>query len=149
MKSTTKARRLPADLQTAVDTQFQRSDNKARRPYEHNLLTSAAKNTPSMAWTAGNAPSMAWTAILTASLVNRAQLAASLAALFRQYQLGAVPAASFWQHQLGNTKAIKELQVSRTKNHTPTWRMVLCFTRYSRSTGQSPYKKAKDIRLWP
>ena len=35
MKSTTKAKRLPADLQTAVDTQFQRSDNKARRPYEH------------------------------------------------------------------------------------------------------------------
>ena len=47
----------------------------------------------SAASAAGNAPSMAWTAILTASLVNRAQLAASLAALFRQYQLGAFLAA--------------------------------------------------------
>ena len=85
MKSTTKAKCLPADLQTAVDTQFQRSDNKARRPYEHNLLTSAAKNTPSMAWIAILAASLAYITILAASLVNRAQLAASLAALFRQH----------------------------------------------------------------
>ena len=46
---------------------------------------------------AKNAPSMARIAILAASLVNRTQLAASMAALFRQ------------------TKAIKELQVSRAK----------------------------------
>ena len=32
-------------------------------------------------------------------MVNRAQLAASLAALLWQNQLGAVPAALFWQHQ--------------------------------------------------
>ena len=102
MKSTTKARRLPADLQTAVDTQFQRSDNKARRPYEHNLLTSAAKNTPSMAWIAILAASLAYITILAASLVNRAQLAASLAALFRQ-------------HPLGSAKVIKEHQVSHSK----------------------------------
>ena len=68
---------------------------------------------------ARNAPSMARIAILTASLAYIAILAASLAALFRQYQLGAVPAASFWQHQLGNTKAIKELQVSRAKTKPP------------------------------
>ena len=36
--------------------------------------------------------------ILAASMVNRAQLAASLAALFRQYQLGAFLAALFQQH---------------------------------------------------
>ena len=112
MKSTTKARRLPADLQTAVDTQFQRSNNKARRPYEHNLLTSAAGNAPSMTCAAKNTPSMAWIAILAASLayitilaaslVNRAQLAASLAALFRQ-------------HPLGSAKVIKEHQVSHSK----------------------------------
>ena len=39
--------------------------------------------------------------ILAASLVNRAQLAASLAALFRQYQLGAFLAALFRRYQLG------------------------------------------------
>ena len=54
------------------------------------ILPSAAKN----------APSMAWTAIL----------AASLAALFRQYQLGI-----FRQHCLASIKAIKEPQVSHTK----------------------------------
>ena len=68
MKGTTKAKRLPADLQTAVDTQFQRSREDLTSTI---ILTSAAKNAPSMA------------------------------ALFRQ------------------TKAIKELQVSHTKNHTP------------------------------
>ena len=36
--------------------------------------------------------------ILAASLVNRAQLAASLAALFWQYQLGTFLAALFQQH---------------------------------------------------
>ena len=45
---------------------------------------------------AGNAPSMAWAAILAASMVNSAQLAASLAALFRQYQLGVILAAPSW-----------------------------------------------------
>ena len=34
---------------------------------------------------------------LAASMVNRAQLAASLAALFRQYQLGVILAAPSWQ----------------------------------------------------
>ena len=82
MKSTTKAKRLPVDLQTAVDTQFQRSDNKARRPYEHNLLTSAAKNTPSMAWIA--------------------ILAASLAALFRQHPLGSAKVIK--EHQVSHSK---------------------------------------------
>ena len=114
------------------------------------MLTSAAKNTPSMAWTAGNAPSMAWTAILTASLVNRAQLAASLAALFQQYQLGAVPAASFWQHQLGNTKAIKELQASHTKIKTTCITGSFMFhALLALNRSKPPTKKAKDIRLWP
>ena len=36
-------------------------------------------------------------------MVNRAQLAASLAAPFRQYQLDAIPAAPTWQHQ-GNQR---------------------------------------------
>ena len=45
------------------------------------ILTSAAKNAPSMAWTAILAVSLAYIAILAASMVNRAQLAASLAAL--------------------------------------------------------------------
>ena len=62
---------------------------------------------------------MAWTAILAASLVNRAQLAASLAALFRQYQLGVISAAPSRQRQLGSTKAIKEPQASHTKITTP------------------------------
>ena len=42
---------------------------------------------------AKNAPSMAWTAILTASLAYIAILAASLAVLFRQYQFGVILAA--------------------------------------------------------
>ena len=53
--------------------------------------------------------------ILAASMVNRAQLAASLAAPFRQYQLGVILAALFRQHQVASTKAIKEFQVSRAK----------------------------------
>ena len=65
MKSTTKAKRLPADLQTAVDTQFQRSWQVKREGLTSVIiLPSAAKNAPSMAWIA--------------------KLAASLAALFRQ-----------------------------------------------------------------
>ena len=56
MKSTTKAKRLPVDLQTAVDTQFQRLREDLTSTI---ILTSAAKN----------APSMAWIAIFTASLV--------------------------------------------------------------------------------
>ena len=48
-----------------------------------------ATGTVGNARTAGIAPSMARIAILAASLVNRAQLAASLAALFWQYQLDA------------------------------------------------------------
>ena len=56
--------------------------------------------------------------ILAASLVNRAQLAASLAALLRHYQLGAFLAALFRQHQVASTKAIKEFQVSRAKIKT-------------------------------
>ena len=62
------------------------------------MLTSAAKNTPSMACAAKNAPSIAWAAILAASLANRAQLAASLAALFRQHPLGsAIKSVPTWQ----------------------------------------------------
>ena len=53
------------------------------------ILPSAAKNAPSMAWTAILTTSLAFIAILAASSVNRAQLAASLAALFPHYQLGA------------------------------------------------------------
>ena len=64
-------------------------------------LCSAAENTPSMAWTAILTASLAYITILATSLVNRAQLTASLAALFRQYQLGAVPAAPLW-HQITN-----------------------------------------------
>ena len=60
MKSTNKAARLPADLQTAVDTQFQRSWQVKREGLTSMImLPGAARNTPSMAWTA----------ILTASLV--------------------------------------------------------------------------------
>ncbi len=45
MKTTTKAKRLPADLQTAVDAQFQRSrQSKARRPYAHNRTATARKS---------------------------------------------------------------------------------------------------------
>ena len=88
MKSTTKAKRLPADLQTAVDTQFQRLRENLTSMI---ILPSAAKNAPSMAWTAILTASLVYIAILAASLVNRAQLAASLAALF-------------WQHQ-GNQRA--------------------------------------------
>ena len=77
MKSTTKAKRLAADLQTAVDTQFQRSREDLTSVI---MLPSAAKNAPSMAWTAILAVSLAYIAILAASMVNRAQLAASLAA---------------------------------------------------------------------
>ena len=65
------------------------------------ILPSAAKNAPSMARIAILTASLAYIAILAASMVNRAQLAASLAALFRQ------------------TKAIKELQVSRAKTKPP------------------------------
>ena len=40
-----KAKRLPADLQTAVDTQFQRlQQSKARRPYEHDRTATARKS---------------------------------------------------------------------------------------------------------
>ena len=53
--------------------------------------------------------------ILAASMVNRAQLAASLAALFRHFQLGTFLAAPFRQHPLGSTKVIKEFPVSLTK----------------------------------
>ncbi|EEE16759.1 hypothetical protein IV60_GL001212 [Lancefieldella rimae] len=55
MKSTTKAKRLPADLQTVVDTQFQRLRENLTSII---ILPSAAKN----------APSMAYIAIFTASL---------------------------------------------------------------------------------
>ena len=43
-------------------------------------------------------------------MVNRAQLAASLAALFRQHQLDVILAALFQQHCLTSTKVIKEPQ---------------------------------------
>ena len=59
---------------------------------------------------------MAWTAILAASLVNRAQLAASLAALFRQHQLGVILAALFRQHYGYKTDFIyfeKEIETIR------------------------------------
>ena len=88
------------------------------------MLPSAAKNAPSMAWTAILAVSLAYIAILAASLVNRAQLAASLAALFRQRHyddptwrhFGSTSlAALFQQHPLGSTKVIKEFQVSHSK----------------------------------
>ena len=69
--------------------------------------------------------------ILAASMVNRAQLAASLAALFQQYQLG-------------STKVIKEFQVSHTKNGNHLhnrwfWRICkfVAPAHYSSSTGQS------------
>ena len=93
--------------------------SKARRSYEHDHVWLVL---PKMRQVWLELPYLlqVWyiLAILAASLVNRAQLAASLAALF-------------WQYQLGNTKAIKELQSSR-------------------STGQSPIqKKARDICLWP
>ena len=63
-----------------------------------------------MAWTAILTASLAYITILAASLVNRAQLAASLAALFWQHQLSVISAAPS-----ASTKAIKELQVSRAK----------------------------------
>ena len=101
MKSTTKAKRLPADLQTAVDTQFQRSDNKVRRPYLASMiiLPSAAKN----------APSMAWTAILTVSLVYMNHTcckfgSAVLAKPTWRYSGSTLLAALTWQHQ-GNQRA--------------------------------------------
>ena len=65
------------------------------------ILPSAARNAPSMARIAILTASLAYIAILAASLVNRTQLAPSMAALFRQ------------------TKAIKELQVSRAKTKPP------------------------------
>ena len=86
MKTTTKAERLPADLQTAVDAQFQRSWQVKREGLTSMIiLPSAARNAPSMARIAILTASLAYIAILTASLVNRAQLAASLAAMFRQH----------------------------------------------------------------
>ena len=67
---------------------------------------------------------MAWTAILTASLVNPAQLAASLAALFRQRHYddptwrifgSAVPAAPTWQPKV--IKEFKPLTQNKTLPH--------------------------------
>ena len=50
MKSTTKAKRLPADLQTAVDMQFQRSWQVKREDLTSMIMAPEA---------AGNAASMA------------------------------------------------------------------------------------------
>ena len=93
--------------------------------------------------------------ILAASLVNRAQLAASLAALFWQYQLGAFLAALFRRYQLGvfsaalfqqhcltSTKVIKEPQVSHTKIMTTRVAGGLLL-------GYNPKRPARDSSPWP
>ncbi|MCR5630614.1 MAG: hypothetical protein K6F24_01495 [Atopobiaceae bacterium] len=48
-------------------------------------------------------------------MVNRAQLAASLAALFWQRYYDDTNLAHFWQRHSDSTKASKELQASHTK----------------------------------
>ena len=133
MKSTTKAKRLPADLQTAVDTQFQRSWQVKREDLTSMIMLPSA---------AGNAPSMVWIAILAASLAylnhtcckfgESCPTCCKFGSAIMTIQLGAIPAARAWQRyssstslaalfqqrQLGSTKAIKEFQVSRLKIKT-------------------------------
>ena len=100
MKSTTKAKRLPVDLQTAVDTQFQRLRENLTSII---ILPSAAKNAPSMAWTAILTTSLVYinhtcckygkscpTCCKFGSAIMTTQLGAFLAALFRQHPLGSI-----------------------------------------------------------
>ena len=67
-------------------------------------LCSAAKNAPSMAWTAILTASLAYIAILAASLAAITTLAASLAALFWHYQLGVILAALLIQGSAINSR---------------------------------------------
>ena len=78
--------------------------------------------------------------ILAASMVNRAQLAASLAALFRQHQLGAFLAALFRQHCLTSAKAIKEPQVSHTKSKNSMFHLRSMLFFYSNSLFYLPIR---------
>ena len=120
MRSTTKAKRLPADLQTAVDIQFQRSENKARRPCEHDHT---AERCQKCAKYGLDCHTYCKFGIYEPYLLPVWLIAPNLLQVWQRCsgstimttQLAAFSAALFRQHQIDSTKAIKEFQISRAK----------------------------------
>ena len=123
MKSTNKAARLPADLQTAVDTQFQRFDNKARRPYERDHAAWCCRK---CAKYGSDCHTCCKFGIFEPYLLQVWWIVPNLLQVWQRYydnptwrySSSTSLAALFQQRQLGSTKAIKEFQVSRLKIKT-------------------------------
>ena len=148
MKGTTKAKRLPADLQTAVDIQFQRSENKARRPCEHDHTAERCQKCTKYGLDCHTyckfgiyEPYLLQVWLIVPNLQQVWQRCSG--STIMTTQLAAFSAALFRQHQISSTKAIKELQVFHTQNQSHPHDRWLCVSCVSRA------QQAKALnKLW-